>query len=76
VLPRGEAQLQQRVLLISLDLGREHAGGSLPCLPGLTLGVEHDHTAAAERQLPGARGPDRAAADHDNIRGNRHLPTR
>ncbi len=67
VFPSREPELQQWALLVGLDLGGQHAGGGAPALADVAAGLEHQHAAAGAGQLPGTRGPDRAAPDHDNI---------
>ncbi len=73
VLPGRQPQLEQGIVLARLDLGGQHPGCGLPSLAALALGIEHQNAAPAERQLPGARGPDRPTTHHDNIVGSSHL---
>ena len=39
----------------------------------LALGIEHQHPAARQGQLPGAGGAYRPTTHHDNIVGSSHL---
>jgi hypothetical protein len=72
VISRGDAEPEQRIGPIGLDLGGEHAGGRPPRLAGVAARLEDEHAAPSSRELPGASGPDGAAADYDHIMGARH----
>jgi hypothetical protein len=73
VLPRGEAQLEQRIVLVGLQLWCQHAGGRPPRLAAVALGIQQRHAPARQGQLPGTRGADGAGTHHDNIVASRHL---
>ena len=72
MISRGDAEPEQWIGPIGLDLGGEHAGGRPPRLPGVAARLEDQHAAPGGRELPGAGGSDGAAADHDHIMGGRH----
>ena len=72
-LPGRQSQLQERVLRLGLQLRGQHSRRRLPSLALLALGIEHQHAAPGQRQLPGAGGAYRPTTHHDNIVGSSHL---
>ena len=69
----GQTEAEQGVAGVGLDLGRQHSTRSLPGLPNATAPFQNHHLAAGRAELPGARGPDGAAADYDYVVARRHL---
>jgi len=72
VISRGDAEPEQRIGPIGLDLRGEHAGGRPPRLAGVAAWLEDEHAAPGSRELPGAGGSDGAAANYDHVMGGRH----
>lgn len=69
----GKAELEDWVLRVGLDLGGQHARGSLPGLTAVSTLLHHNDAAAAERQFPGAGRPDGATTYNRNIGRSSHL---
>src|SRR5438045_2008235 len=72
-LAAGEAQLQQRIVGVGLDLRCQHAGGGAPALAHVTVRVEHQDAAASQRELPRRGRTYRSATHDDNIVVRSHL---
>lgn len=69
----GKAELEDRVVRAGLDLRGQHSRGRLPGLAAVSTLLHDDDPAAAERQFPGAGGPDRAPSYNRNICRRSHL---
>jgi hypothetical protein len=67
VVPTGQAQGEQWVARVRLDLGSKQATGCPPRLPVLATGFQDEDGTAGGGQLPGTRGPSRPASDHDYV---------
>ena len=73
MIPGRQAQLEQGVVLLGLELRGKHSGRRAPRLTALSFGVQQQHATTGQGQLPGASGTYRATTHHDNIVGSLHL---
>ena len=73
VLPRGDPELDQRIVGAGLDLRRQHPRSRPPGLAMIAAGLEQSYPSSGQRQLAGAGGSNRAGTNYDNIVRCGHL---
>jgi hypothetical protein len=72
VISCGDAEPEQGIGPIGLDLRGEHAGSRPPRLAVVAARLEDEHAASGSRELSGAGGSNGAAANYDHVMGGRH----